>query len=140
MLCPIRPDCKGYKKGIAAELPQKSKTKPRPQKYGYVYEAQKGKNLLFEKRDEKGMLAGMAGLPTSEWIATKNERTHPSYLKNIKVSRHSIHHSFTHYDLELTLCSACVDDPPQNAYWAAPDTEGKKLPTLFKKALDLFTD
>ncbi len=137
-LCPIEKDCKGRAKGIAATLPTKLKATIKPQKQGYVYWIENNKNeILLHKRPEKGMLAGMIGLPTSEWAETL-----PPDPYNARDYKAFITHSFTHFDLKLHLKTVSYNKNaalPANHYWH-PRTEisQSSFPTLFRKALNLF--
>ncbi|MEM7651435.1 MAG: A/G-specific adenine glycosylase, partial [Pseudomonadota bacterium] len=143
MLCPSSEDCEGRRLGIAAELPKKAKKKDRPQKYGHLYwvENEDGE-VLFQQRPEKGLLGGMLGLPTTGW--EKNKKTkHLEYLGEPIECKHKVHHTFTHFDLELRLYKAnLTKDTDLSAYglkWLDPDKTGEKLPSVFKKGFKIFS-
>lgn len=152
-LCPLQESCKGKKKGIAATLPKKEKKKLKPQKFGYVYWIHDGAGqVLLHRRPQKGMLGGMLGLPTSKWICTSKKKNlnqeeilkgHVSGDFEIN-SGPSIFHSFTHFDLELSLVSGKDDDgkifnKSNQYFWRSYkniDPEG--FPSLFRKAFKIY--
>jgi A/G-specific adenine glycosylase len=139
MLCPVHTRCDGYKAGTAEELPNKTKKKPRPKKMGYVYWAQnEAGQVWLERRDEKSMLGGMLGLPTSEWTIDKNA-DHLSNFTGKKLG--SIFHTFTHFDLELVLVRVTgeIDTLPSHySLYQTKDLEDAGFPSLFQKAYKAF--
>jgi A/G-specific adenine glycosylase len=138
VLCPLKENCQGLKKGIAAELPRKIKKSARPQKYGHIYWIEnKDGEVLFHKRPEKGLLGGMAALPTTNWSTEKME---PCSSFNIKKSlKQRVHHTFTHFDLELHLHHAKISTALEDDYfWDKPSNQSEALPSVFKKAYNLF--
>lgn len=155
MLCPVIDFCSARAKGIEASLPARKPKAARPQKHGYVYWITDGQgSVLFERRAEKGMLAGTIGLPTSEWVEKATEKTHLP----LKLTRGgkavvgppwertavSVKHTFTHFDLELSGYAACVAQgkalEAMGGYFWVPGDRAKSLglPTVFKKALRQF--
>ena len=83
---------------------------------------------------------GMMALPTTDWV-TDDKHVHPEYLAEIKPLSHSAHHTFTHFDLELRLHHAILSDDtpaPNSMFWDVADNKAGDLPTVFKKAFDLF--
>lgn len=147
-LCPVSHLCAAKEQEIAATLPKKEKKKPKPQKFGFIYwvENEKGQ-ILLHRRPDKGLLGGMLALPTSEWIDQKQK----SVLKDISLKNTqsfggkavSIHHSFTHFDLELHLKTASAfnqgfeSDDTYNWHDKA-SVKPSQFPTVFKKAVNLF--
>ncbi|MCB1531279.1 MAG: A/G-specific adenine glycosylase [Alphaproteobacteria bacterium] len=140
-LCPVSGLCAGYAQGIAATLPRKEKKTPNPQKHGHVYWiTNDNQEVLLHRRPEKGMLGGMLGLPTSEWVERKEKISALEFVKHTP-QKVSIHHSFTHFDLELKLANAQADDIPHSEeyFWEKiANVRANDFPTLFKKALKLF--
>jgi len=134
LLCPINDYCQAKALNIQETLPVKKKKKPKPQKTGEVYWITNKKGeVLFEKREETEMLGGMLGLPTSEWKTGK-------FKKN--ASKTSVYHSFTHFDLKLTI----IEQKHQKGtklsekehFWTSSlKIEELGIPTLFKKVVNL---
>lgn len=143
--CPFQTGCKAHALGIAAELPVKIKKRARPQKYAVAYILKrKDGAILLRKRPEKGLLGGMMGVPTSEWRLNRLE----SHLLNVEAPlemeweclEEIIHHSFTHFDLEVDLYYGNIS--PQEASslegdWIFLDQlKLYALPKLFKKIIE----
>jgi len=144
-LCPLNADCEAYHRNFQIELPRKIKKAARPQKYGQVYWL-KNKNgeVLFHKRPAKGLLGGMVGLPTSAWEEKGHTGKKSTYSQNNTTElKTRVHHTFTHFDLTLSLHMANVAEdiqcfPQDGHYWSQPGVEQNKLPSLFKKAFKAF--
>ncbi len=137
-LCPIVDGCGAHKLGRQTDFPVKAAKKSRPQKIGDVYIiANETGHMLFHRRDDKGLLGGMVGLPTSAWATEKPEPL--SFVEGAIPLNTKVQHVFTHFDLELSLYTATVTNhPPEGFFWADPYNEQDNLPTAFKKALQLF--
>ena len=148
-VCPVSAHCQARLKGIAAELPRRKEKAAQPRRAGYIYwiTRQNG-DVLFETRPGKGLLGGMVGLPTSDWVgwtAGKNafpEISHISAMKNVQNmdvrENLKIRHTFTHFDLELrgivVQANARTVKPTENQFWVTPDEiEALGLPTVFRK-------
>lgn len=153
MLCPLSHGCTAYRKGVQDTLPRKRTKKARPKKYGYVYWLMnENRQVLLEKRPEKGLLGGMTGLPTSEWSARQSDvDVQPGFLNigqditphHIDDTPVHIHHSFTHFELELQLRRAQLEKKalkqPQNYFWEKfENIEEYGFPTVFQKAVNIF--
>lgn len=149
-LCPVKNGCQSHAAGHAAELPRKSAKTAKPQKFGYVYWITDGEGrVLLHRRPEKGVLGSMIGLPTSEWGSKKDQKK-PAHLYLLEKKKPgdlrekpvSIHHSFTHFDLELRLQTTEISRKQlkDNTYfWVDPqDIQNYGFPTLFKKAVKVF--
>ncbi|MBL4804478.1 MAG: A/G-specific adenine glycosylase [Alphaproteobacteria bacterium] len=137
MLCPIADGCTARKRGQQTDFPVKAAKKARPQRFGKVYFIDNDNNeMLFHRREEKGLLGGMVGLPTTEWGAKDTLNT-PNAIKSVKSLKLNVYHVFTHFDLELELCKGTLTEaePPEGYFWADPYNELENLPTAFKKAL-----
>lgn len=150
VLCPIQDHCEARKINIAEDLPYKKAGKTKPEKHGYIYFIKDSKeNILLHKRPEQGLLGGMTGFPTSEWVTKDKERKHPDFIENLqKNSNYSIQkmkntivfHSFTHFNLELSsyfLEIKDMDSPltqKTDLYWLPYNSVKKDIfPTVFRK-------
>jgi len=140
-VCPVGKFCKARKLGIEADLPARKAKAAKPQKHGYVYWIKdRDGRVLFERRGEKGMLGGMIGLPTSEWVEKAIEKSHLLLtIKPVK-SRVVVKHSFTHFDLELSGYTAEMrENNDGQFFWVSEKEVGSLgIPTLFKKAVKQF--
>ncbi len=140
MLCPISDGCEARKLNRQTDFPVKGAKKARPQRYGQVFFIKNSKGeLLFHRRDEKGLLGGMLGLPSTDW-GTKKQIAAPDFIDVDKPLKLKAHHVFTHFDLELELVGASVDESyvTEGYFWSDPYNEQDNLPTAFKKALKLY--
>ena len=127
MLCPISDYCAGYRAGDADIYPIKRKKKKIPEKhavaYIYIHQGQIG----IETREEKGMLGGMVGFPTSEWIDIEDALNKPNDGVFIR-------HVFTHF--ALTLYPQIIHEKTDNMV-VLSDIDKIGLPTLFKKVWNM---
>jgi len=133
-ICPVKQYCLGQSLEIQEILPIKKKKGLKPQRIGEVYWVLNDKKeVLIERRNEKEMLGGMVGFPTSEWIKegfTKNQ------------SDNAIYHTFTHFDLKLDVISVQHEKgfkmPEKEHFWTPIlELDNLGLPTLFKKVVKL---
>jgi A/G-specific adenine glycosylase len=149
VLCPLKQFCNGYKRGDPEVFPYKEKKAAKPKRIGRIYLIENEKNeVLMEKRPDKGLLGGMYGFPTSQWITSlsplsteiqpqNTELAHTS-LVSTPIKNAKIHHSFTHFDLELEGYSAKLDASlftkgKHFAWVQKADIIKLGLPTVFKK-------
>ena len=146
--CPVSKFCDGFKKQIANDLPKRIKKIPVPHKYGSVAIIMSADNkILIERRPQTGMLAGMIGLPTSEWLEEDS-------MKEMLLEKFSgdsadlneVRHVFTHFSLTLkpillklkaTSSDATINDK-RNFFWKnIDDINPSEFPTIFKKVIKL---
>ncbi|MEL7461713.1 MAG: A/G-specific adenine glycosylase, partial [Pseudomonadota bacterium] len=70
-ICPWRDPCAARAAGIAADLPKKTRKKPKPTRRGVAYIARNSAgHWLLERRPDKGLLGGMLGWPGTDWSHT----------------------------------------------------------------------
>ncbi len=139
MSCPLDEGCLARSKGVQEDLPVKIKAKNRPHRYGEVYwiTNEKGE-VLFHKRPEKGLLAGMIALPTSSWEGKISKCKRPEFIDGalLQDTQTHINHVFTHFDLTLSLKVYNKNnylDFGEGYCWRNPEKIKNKLPTVFKK-------
>ncbi len=142
-LCPLNKTCEGKAKGIAASLPRKQREKKRPQKYGHVYWITDGKGrVLLHRRPQKGLLGGMAGIPTSNWVEDHKKIVAPEALpaSKSKTLKMNVEHTFTHFDLQLSLKIIETSGFTANEYYWVEHAKIADigLPTVFRKAYKIF--
>lgn len=145
-LCPVNETCTGYRQGTPEIYPLRAPKKERPKRYGYVYNVTNAQgDVLIHKRPKKGLLGGMYGFPTSEWLEDEGGVEHLTLSGNRiewGANNTNITHVFTHFHLTLTLFSCVILDKrniPLDYEWI-DEAELQKLgiPTVFKKALKIF--
>jgi A/G-specific adenine glycosylase len=143
MLCPLNRKCEGRGLGIAAALPRREEKKARPHRKGYVYWITNEKGEIFvETRPDKGLLGGMAGFPTSEWVESKKPILHKDFPNRARLTKldSMVKHVFTHFSLELHgfHVENAGKMPQESGIWVRiKDMESVGLPSVFKKFLKL---
>ncbi len=131
------------------DFPVKRQKQAKPLRRGaaYVLVRRNGSTscILLRKRAEKGLLGGMAEVPTSEWIAAGGSETPALGELGAFNGRWrtgaAVRHTFTHFDLDLAVFASDTEDGEGLAaalggHWqplAKLDEAG--LPTVMKKAV-----
>lgn len=152
LLCPLREVCQGYAQGLQDELPIKKKAK-RPKKVPVVFLwIGSGKHILLEKRDQKGLLAQMWGLPTLEHVSQENAISEvEKYLINHQIEHSScekignFEHIFSHRHWQVTLVRVWVEkkDLPSIkepfAWFHLQDLSQIALANVYQKACKIGT-
>jgi A/G-specific adenine glycosylase len=130
--CPWQSPCAAYATGQPETYPRRAAKAERPRRHGAVFRIQRDNQFWLVRRPDKGLLGGMAALPTTEWRAKKFTRAEA--LKHAPVAAAwkrigQIEHVFTHFALTLDVYEA--DCAPSNDGWWG---DASALPTVFKKA------
>lgn len=149
--CPLGQSCQAYRNGNPASYPVRSTSTAKPVKYGYIYWVcnERGQ-ILLERRRPGGLLGGMNGFPTSDWLKAENDVNPPAILLNHKekicfVDSATVNHVFTHFSLILRMArlSGNHDIAPENSgfYWCdRQNLEKKAFPSVFRKFFNLMMD
>jgi A/G-specific adenine glycosylase len=113
--CPLAEGCEARAKGIAETLPVKTPKAARPLKRGAAFVAIKDGAVLLVKRPEKGLLAGMLEPPLGPWTAKFPAReaalAQAPFAAKWKKLPGIVRHGFTHFELEIEVWVAEVEDP-----------------------------
>ena len=138
MLCPLTGFCEARRLGIQDALPRKAVKPQKPRRKGYVYWLQDaaGQTMLCQ-RPPRGLLGGMAALPTSDWVDEADAMpSHPAGLaRGVEVSGAELRHVFTHFELRLIPVRGAWTGPlPATWRFAGGAVADWGLPTVFKKA------
>ena len=145
-LCPISDPCLGRRTGAAETYPRKAPKREKPVRFGASFALFRSDGaVLMRKRPEKGLLGGMAELPTGTW--TENELLLQD-LSDAPVKADwnrlstQVTHTFTHFHLKLAVYCAIADLPaPKDCWWSLPgDQDGEALPTVMRKVLQTARD
>ncbi|WP_033074098.1 A/G-specific adenine glycosylase [Sphingopyxis sp. MWB1] len=125
--CPLSADCRAKGRADVEALPVKPPKKAKPRRYGLAHWIEKDGQLWLVRRPERGMLGGMRALPGGPWDDA------PPGESGVAV----VDHSFTHFDLTLTL----VRREPQHSaaegeWWPLSALDDAGLPTLYRKLTD----
>ena len=140
LMCPWQDACLAHRADIAEDLPRRAPRKERPLRYGIAYWVTRPDGaVLLVRRPDKGLLGGMIGVPTSDWLdATPEALAHAPFDAGWNVLPGLVQHGFTHFRLELTVAATQLgertDDVFEDGIWALPDALGRHaLPTLMRK-------
>ncbi|MBR1945011.1 MAG: A/G-specific adenine glycosylase [Alphaproteobacteria bacterium] len=129
--CPLNKDCIACSEGLADIIPNITKLK-KETKAGYVFWIEnENKEVLLRKRTEKGLLSGLTELP---W---NTDKSFP-FEANWKVTKKTVRHVFTHFDLTLTIVRTVISRLPENSDgFFSPIDQFKEFPfsTLMKKVV-----
>lgn len=133
--CPWRTDCAAQATGAPEAYPRKSPKAKRPERYGAVFVLKRAGKVWQVRRPDKGLLGGMAGLPTTDWREGAFDEA--SALAHAPVAAAwakigAVRHVFTHFALTLDVYAA-KGAPPNDGWWG----DVSALPTVFRKAADL---
>ena len=122
--CPLRRDCCAAVSGEPERFPQTKSKIAKPHRFGTAFWTERDGKVWLVRRPAKGLLGGMAALPSGDW-SEEHERA-PRPIATVR-------HVFTHFALDLDVVA--TDEPLGDGWWqpiAALDEAG--LPTLFAKA------
>lgn len=147
-VCPLQKACKGYHKGLAAHLPRPAVKGIKPRRYGIAFWVENNqREILLERRPDKGLLAGLVGLPTTVWRDTPweveprglvAEETFTDAPEGVEAWEHLpgiVRHTFTHFHLELKIAKG-RSNVPQKGLWSSFDNlKSHALPTVMKKVI-----
>jgi A/G-specific adenine glycosylase len=139
-LCPLEDLCEARVSGLQENYPVKAAKKAKPVRKGAAFVAErKDGAVLLVKRPDKGLLGGMAGLPTTNWTVRGDGETGPGAAPFDAEWRPTgvISHVFTHFELRLEVFHAVVTGREEYpGWWSSRDSlAGEALPTVMKKAL-----
>ncbi len=142
-LCPWQQDCAAHHGGREADFPKKLQKKQRPTRYGTAFVALCGAHILLRRRPASGLLASMVEVPSTPWDLQKEALTPEKrdefapLAAQWQVLPQGIVHIFTHFRLEMAVCTAQTKDfdaAPADAWWqplSQLDTAG--LPSVMRK-------
>ncbi|MCE3230227.1 MAG: A/G-specific adenine glycosylase, partial [Alphaproteobacteria bacterium] len=109
-------------------LPRPALKGIKPRRYGIAFWVEdEDKKILLEKRPDKGLLAGLIGLPTTFWRETPWDLDSeeilteaPPGVKRWEPLPAPVHHTFTHFHLELKIAKG-RSNMPQKGFWSPLD-------------------
>jgi A/G-specific adenine glycosylase len=131
-LCPIAANCKG--RSTAERYPVKPPKIPKPERCGTAWWIECDGKVLLIQRPAKGLLGGMAALPSCDWQGPDAEPPFAAQWQDAG----SIAHVFTHFALTLRVGKTCAPITAATDFggrWHPIDQiESAGLPTVFAKA------
>ena len=102
--CPVRPHCLAEQRGLVAEIPRKTKPKPRPERVYAALLIQKGDLWLISRRKPEGLLGGLWEFPSVETAKRSHQEDLPDRVSetlqiridNVKPFR-LVKNAYTHF-------------------------------------------
>jgi A/G-specific adenine glycosylase len=144
MVCPWAEPCLARAAGDPESLPVKAPRAAKPVRRGVAFWAMRGDGaLLLRRRPERGLLGGMAEVPSTEW--RKEAWTQEEALASAPFAAEwralpgGVGHVFTHFRLELAILAtrAPEDAAVGGGYWCPVDRLGEEpLPSLMRKVVE----
>ena len=145
LLCPLRPHCAAHAEGRAEDYPVKPPKKEKPTREGLIWwlEREDG-HVWIERRGDKRMLGGMAGLPGTQWDARGGANGgEPPCPGDWIALNAGVEHVFTHFRLLLSIRKQRVgrDCRPEGEgqWWPLARIGEAGLPTVFAKVVRRMT-
>lgn len=144
MVCPWREPCRARAAGDPESLPAKASRAPRPLRHGVAFWAMRADGALFlRRRAERGLLGGMAEVPSTDWRAEawtiEEALAMAPFEAEWRALPGGVHHVFTHFRLELGVLAAKAPAGagPGEGYWCAVDRlAAEPLPSLMRKVVE----
>ena len=129
--CPVAGQCAGRRSGAPEGLPVKRRRGVKPRQFGACFFAERGDGaVLLRRREERGLLGGMLEFPSTDWgPAPPGDPLAAAPVPGAwRAVPGQVEHSFTHFDLVLTVHAAKVGPAS-----AGPDPAWRWIPV---EALD----
>lgn len=140
-LCPWVDPCAARGAGVQADLPRKTPKGAKPQRQGIIWVAWRADGaILLERRPDRGLLGGMLGFPGTPWDTRAGGTADPPVMADWQEVEGAVRHTFTHFDLYLTVRVADVslDAPALRGEFMPRAAFGPgDLPTVMRKVHDL---
>lgn len=133
--CPLLNLCDGYQNKTYQSLPARLNKINKPMRYGTAYIIQNRDQIILEKRSDKGLLANLWGIPTSDWKLLLDDENQIHNVQNNK----RIKHVFTHFTLYLDILHVnilpyeIIKLKSNQKFVALNMIQNYALPTLMKK-------
>ncbi len=132
--CPVAHSCQAQMFGSAEAYPVKAPKTPKPERFGDVFIFNDGKFVRVERRPETGLLAGMVGLPTTDWADAAQERKDDA----AKTFIGEVTHVFTHFRLTLKVYDVPEAEIETSQRVKITELHDAGLPSVFAKAVKLW--
>jgi A/G-specific adenine glycosylase len=136
VICPIASHCKARGKD-PARFPYKLGKTAKPNRKGAAFVAIRNDGAIWlQTRPPKGLLGGMAQVPTTDWNARVDGAVEIEAAPFVGDWMHkgSIAHVFTHFNLQLEVYAAADAEATGEGWWST-DTTIEALPSVMLKAI-----
>ena len=143
LACPWAEHCRGFAEGDAERLPIKVRRSAKPLRRGVAFWAMRGDGaLLLRRRPERGLLGGMAEVPSTDWRPAACSVEEALQAAPFEAEWHplpgTVVHVFTHFRLELKVLMARAGAGVDvgECYWCPIDRlDSEPLPSLMRKVI-----
>ncbi len=141
LACPIAAGCRAAAAGNPAAFPVKPAKPPRPLRHGTAWWIEAGGEVLTVVRPPRGLLGGMAALPSTTWAVDAPKDASP--IAGDWQALGAIRHGFTHFELSLSVAALVLPDRPASVAdglagnWLRVHQAAAAMPTVFAKAVGL---
>ncbi|MAP93947.1 MAG: A/G-specific adenine glycosylase [Ponticaulis sp.] len=136
-LCPLMAECHAFEAGNVADYPVKPAKAAKPERTGTVYIVINEGRILLERRQDKGLLAGMVGLPGTDWVS---DGVPSSVEDDQSQTIGQITHVFTHFRLTLRVEQRETAETASPVWVNLSDWKSAGLPSVFQKAVKLYLE
>jgi A/G-specific adenine glycosylase len=144
MVCPWQEACRARAAGDPESLPVKAPRGTKPMRRGVAFWAMREDGaLLLRRRPQRGLLGGMAELPSTEWRneawTAEEALASAPFGADWRALPGGVVHVFTHFRLELTVLAARAPDgaEPGGGYWCPIERLAEEpLPSLMRKVVE----
>jgi A/G-specific adenine glycosylase len=136
LICPVASHCAARTDEPTA-FPVKPAKAAKPARRGAAFVAVSPKGAVWlTRRAGKGLLAGMAQVPTSQWSSRADGATGPDAAPFAAdwVFAGGVTHVFTHFTLDLDVWVAEVENAAGDGWWSQ-NLDAEALPALMRKAV-----
>jgi A/G-specific adenine glycosylase len=140
LTCPLRTGCAAQATGDPARFPIKAPKKARPERTGAAWWVEWEDAVWLVTRPERGLLGGMLGVPTGDWVE-QARATPPPLAGDWQPITGTVRHVFTHFALELRIARLRLTETPapeslvsafgEGQWWPLDRLDEAGLPTLF---------
>ncbi len=134
--CPLAGACRARALGDPASYPRRRPKPERPLRRGLAFVALCGDQVALERRPDRGLLGGMAGVPTGPW--REAEAGLPEDLAPFPGAWRRaglVRHVFTHFALDLEIFALRIQSAPAPLILTPLDEALAAAPSLFRKAI-----
>ena len=139
-ICPIAAFCQAFAGGAPETYPRKPAKPARPERHGVAFRLERAGQVLLVRRPDRGLLGGMAALPSTPWRTerwTDAEARALAPAQTIWRSIGEVRHVFTHFALTLRVWAGESQGEGKGDWVAIDGLPGAGLPTVFRKAAAL---
>ncbi|HEY7247480.1 MAG TPA: A/G-specific adenine glycosylase [Xanthobacteraceae bacterium] len=147
-LCPWTQDCLARRRGDPESFPRKMPKAQGQLRRGAAFVLLRAERaILLRNRPLKGLLGGMAEVPTTAWSPQFDESTAVAQAPQLQCAQllwrrlpGVVDHLFTHFPLRLSVYTAAIErgtvPAPQGMRWVAlAELAHEALPTLMRKVI-----